>query len=140
MDTLVIPALERESGKKAGKDFAVCYNPEFMREGTAVADYYAPPFTVIGSQDRLHAQPVAQIYAGIDRPMIHTDIRTAEMLKYICNAYHAVKNGRNLLLPPSLSPGGLISQGTLAAKGRITRDPAYNANANRLEAEGHLRA
>ncbi len=52
------------------------------------------------------------------------------------HAYHAVKNGRNLLLPPSLSPGGLLSQGTLAAKGRITRDPAYRANAARLEQEG----
>ncbi len=52
------------------------------------------------------------------------------------HAYHAVKNGRNLLLPPSLAPGGLLSQGTLAAKGRITRDPAYRANASRLEKEG----
>ena len=91
VDTLALPAIERESGKKHGDGFAVCYNPEFMREGTAVADYYAPPFTVIGAQDPLHAQPVAQIYAGIDRPIIHTDIRTAEMLKYICNAYHALK-------------------------------------------------
>ena len=52
------------------------------------------------------------------------------------HAYHAVKNGRNLLLPPSLAPGGILSQGTLAAKGRIMRDPAYRANASRLEKEG----
>ncbi len=91
VDALVIPAIERESGKKAGVDFAVCYNPEFMREGTAVADYYSPPFTVIGAHDRRHAQPVEQIYAGIDRPVIHTEVRVAEMLKYVCNAYHALK-------------------------------------------------
>jgi GDP-mannose 6-dehydrogenase len=91
IDTLVIPALERESGKKAGTGFAVCYNPEFMREGTAVADYYSPPFTVIGAHDAKHAQAVATVYANIDRPVIHTDVRTAEMLKYICNAYHALK-------------------------------------------------
>lgn len=91
IDTMVLPGLEGESGKKAGADFAVCYNPEFMREGTAVADYYAPPFTVIGAADQRHAQPVAALYAEIDKPIIHTDIRTAEMLKYICNAYHALK-------------------------------------------------
>lgn len=91
IESLVLPCLEAESGRRAGADFAVCYNPEFMREGTAVADYYAPPFTVIGAADQRHAQPVAALYAELDKPIIHTDIRTAEMLKYICNAYHALK-------------------------------------------------
>jgi len=91
VETLVIPALEAESGKRAGEGFAVCYNPEFMREGTAVADFYAPPFTVIGASEERHAEPVASLYAGLNQPMVHTSIRLAEMLKYVCNAYHALK-------------------------------------------------
>jgi GDP-mannose 6-dehydrogenase len=90
-DTLVTPRLEAASGKKSGQDFAVCYNPEFIREGTAVADFYAPPFTVIGAHDRKLAQPVAQLYAAIEKPLLHTDVRVAELLKYICNAFHALK-------------------------------------------------
>jgi len=91
LDGVVIPALEAQSGKKAGKDFIVCYNPEFMREGTAVADFYAPPFTIIGAHDAAQAQPVTSLYSFIDRPLIHTEVRVAEMLKYICNCYHALK-------------------------------------------------
>jgi GDP-mannose 6-dehydrogenase len=91
IDTLVIPNVEAESGKKEGRDFAVVYNPEFMREGTAVADFYAPPFTVIGAHDPQHGQTVASVYAVLDRPIIHTTVRVAEMLKYVCNAYHALK-------------------------------------------------
>jgi len=91
VDALVLPNIEANSGKKAGKDFAVCYNPEFMREGTAVADFYAPPFTIIGTHDAAQAQPVSSLYSFIDRPLIHTEVRVAEMLKYICNCYHALK-------------------------------------------------
>ncbi len=91
VDALVIPNIEAKSGKKAGKDFAVCYNPEFMREGTAVADFYAPPFTIIGAHDAAQAQPISSLYSFIDRPLIHTEVRVAEMLKYICNCYHALK-------------------------------------------------
>jgi GDP-mannose 6-dehydrogenase len=90
-DRLVIPRLESGSGKKAGRDFAVCYNPEFIREGTALADFYAPPFTIIGAHDPRDGQPIAALYAAIDKPLVHTEIRLAEMLKYICNAFHALK-------------------------------------------------
>jgi len=91
IDTLALPAMEAESGKKAGKDFALCYNPEFIREGTAVADFNSPPFTIIGAHDPALAQPVAALYQFLDRPLLHTTVRLAEMLKYICNAYHALK-------------------------------------------------
>ena len=91
IETLVIPSLEAESGKHAGKDFTVCYNPEFMREGTAVGDFHSPPFTVIGAEDRSHAEPVAALYAHLGMPLVHTAIRLAELLKYICNTYHALK-------------------------------------------------
>jgi GDP-mannose 6-dehydrogenase len=90
-DGLVIPNLEAGSGKKAGRDFAVCYNPEFIREGTAVADFYSPPFTIIGAHDREQGLRIAALYAAIDKPLVHTEMRLAEMLKYICNAFHALK-------------------------------------------------
>jgi GDP-mannose 6-dehydrogenase len=91
VETLVTPLLESESGKKSGKDFAVCYNPEFMREGTAVADFYAPPFTVIGVNGSAGADVLENLYAPLKKPIVRTQIRLAEMLKYVCNAYHALK-------------------------------------------------
>jgi GDP-mannose 6-dehydrogenase len=91
IDSLVIPVLERESEKRAGKDFAVGYNPEFMREGAAVADFYTPPFTVLGARNRAEAQPLIELYSFLEAPVIQTEIRLAEMLKYVCNAFHALK-------------------------------------------------
>lgn len=88
---IVIPALESTSNKKAGKDFGVAVNPEFLREGTSLKDFYAPPFTVIGAQDAETAAAVQQLYSGIDAPLHVTPIPTAEMLKYVCNSFHALK-------------------------------------------------
>ena len=91
MESTVLPTLEAASGKKAGVDFGVCNNPEFLREGTAVRDFYSPPKTVIGSTDERSAQTVAALYAGLDAPLILTDLRTAEMAKYADNVWHALK-------------------------------------------------
>jgi GDP-mannose 6-dehydrogenase len=88
---VVIPTLEEYSGKRAGVDFGVCINPEFMREGTAVYDFYNPPKTVIGETDDQSGDLVAGLYAMLDAPLIHTDLQTAEMVKYADNAWHAVK-------------------------------------------------
>ncbi|MFZ0505059.1 MAG: nucleotide sugar dehydrogenase, partial [Chthoniobacterales bacterium] len=87
----IIPLLESSSGKKVGEDFGVCVNPEFMRETTAVHDYYHPPITVIGSTDERSGALVASLYDRIDAPVERCSIRTAEMMKYACNAFHAVK-------------------------------------------------
>lgn len=91
MRQAVIPILEECSGKKAGLDFGVCNNPEFLRESTAVADYHHPPKTVIGQYDPRSGEVLAQLYAGLDAPMIRTDLETAEIVKYIDNAWHALK-------------------------------------------------
>ncbi|HVL75632.1 MAG TPA: nucleotide sugar dehydrogenase, partial [Noviherbaspirillum sp.] len=88
---VVIPALERTSGKKAGAGFGVCINPEFLREGTAVYDYDHPPKTVIGEDDPEHGNMVASLYAHIDAPMIRTSFESAELVKYADNAWHALK-------------------------------------------------
>ena len=87
----VIPALERGSGKKAGADFGVAVNPEFMRESTAVRDFYNPPKTVIGALTTADSEKVAELYAGLPGPFIHTKIETAEMVKYVDNLFHALK-------------------------------------------------
>ncbi len=91
MRNVVIPALEQYSGKTAGKDFGVCNNPEFLREGTAVFDYYNPPKTVIGETDSVAGDLLVKLYANMDAPMVRTDVETAEMVKYTDNNWHAVK-------------------------------------------------
>jgi GDP-mannose 6-dehydrogenase len=93
MRTIVIPVLEEFSGKKAGADFGVCNNPEFLREGSAVKDFNAPPKTVIGEFDKSSGDMLASLYAKLDAPLIRTDLETAEMVKYVDNSWHAVKIG-----------------------------------------------
>jgi GDP-mannose 6-dehydrogenase len=88
---VVIPALEYSSGKKIGSDFTVCINPEFLREGTSLKDFYAPPFTLIGVDDEESAETVRSLYASIDAPLYSTSVKTAEMIKYVCNCFHALK-------------------------------------------------
>ena len=91
MQSVVIPMLEESSGGKAGKDFGVCINPEFLREGTAIYDYDHPPKTVIGASDERAAGLVRELYAALAAPLIVTDLRTAEMVKYVDNSWHALK-------------------------------------------------
>ena len=93
MRTTVIPTLEEYSGKRAGVDFGVCNNPEFLREGTAVYDYYNPPKTVIGETDTRAGDVLARLYRDLDAPLIRTNIETAEMVKYADNVWHALKVG-----------------------------------------------
>ena len=91
MRSVVIPALEEASGKKAGKDFGVCNNPEFLREGTAVFDYYHPPKTVIGESDPKAGDMLVKLYEKMEAPLIRTSVETAEMVKYTDNTWHALK-------------------------------------------------
>lgn len=93
MKGVVIPTLEDTSGKRAGEGFGVCNNPEFLREGTAVYDYYNPPKIVIGETDSFSGDLLASLYARLDAPLIRTDLGTAEMVKYVDNCWHALKVG-----------------------------------------------
>ena len=88
---VVIPALERTSGKKYGTGFGVTVNPEFLREGTAIHDFRNPPLTLVGHNYRSDAEPTRALYAKVDAPMQTTTIRTAEMMKYASNTWHALK-------------------------------------------------
>lgn len=93
MRGVVIPILEETSGKRVSKDFGVCNNPEFLREGTAVWDFYNPPKTVIGETDSRAGDLLARLYERLDAPLIRTGVEVAEMVKYTDNVWHALKVG-----------------------------------------------
>ena len=88
---VVIPALERTSGKKYGTGFGVTVNPEFLREGTAIHDFRNPPLTLVGHNYKSDAEPTQGLYSKVAAPMVTTTIRTAEMIKYASNTWHALK-------------------------------------------------
>ena len=90
-ESLVIPALEQASGLRAGVDFNVCVNPEFMREGTALRDFLEPSITVLGANSPEHLLPIRQLYSDIPGRFFETPIKVAEMVKYACNCFHALK-------------------------------------------------
>ncbi len=85
------PVLEKSSGKRAGVDFGVGYNPEFLREGTAVDDFFGAEYTVLGAGDPRSAQTMRDMYRDVGGEMVVTAIRTAESLKYVNNTFHALK-------------------------------------------------
>lgn len=91
VEGVVVPAIEAASGKKVGEGFGVVMNPEFMRESSAVRDFYAPPKTVIGTASADDAALISSLYAGLPGPVIHTSVRVAEMVKYADNIWHAAK-------------------------------------------------
>ena len=79
------------SGKKRNKDFAIVDNPEFLREGSAVQDYFNPPLTLIGSDNKEAANIVAMLYQQLPGEIIITDLKVAEIMKYVNNTFHALK-------------------------------------------------
>jgi GDP-mannose 6-dehydrogenase len=87
----IIPTIEKASGKEHGVGFQVCVNPEFLREGTSLKDFYSPPFTLIGADNEQVAATVAELYSRIDAPVYITELGAAEMVKYACNCFHALK-------------------------------------------------
>lgn len=87
----VVPALERASGRTLGDDLGVCFNPEFLREGSSVEDHYNPPYTLIGSWNAKDGEQAASLYTKVAAPIHHVSVETAEMVKYACNAFHALK-------------------------------------------------
>jgi len=85
------PALIRGAGEEGRQYLKVAVNPEFLREGTALKDYAQPPMTLVGADDNATAGLLRAIYAELDAPFVHTDVNTAEGVKYVSNAWHAVK-------------------------------------------------
>ncbi len=91
MEDVVRAGLESASGKRAHVDFGLGFQPEFLREGSSIKDYDNPPFTVIGTEDPRAAETVREVFAQLPCEFIVTSVGVAEMLKYACNAFHAVK-------------------------------------------------
>jgi GDP-mannose 6-dehydrogenase len=91
VERVLIPILEQHSHKRAGSDFGVCMNPEFLREGSSIRDYRCPPFTIIGQLDSRSGDFLETLYSGLPGPVIRTRLAVAEMVKYAGNAFHALK-------------------------------------------------
>jgi len=87
----LIPLLEHHSGRRAGTDFGVCANPEFLREGCAINDYVHPSFVLIGELDQRSGDTAQAMYKSLSAPVIRTTIQNAQMVKYASNAFHALK-------------------------------------------------
>ncbi|MCW5668916.1 MAG: nucleotide sugar dehydrogenase [Hydrogenophaga sp.] len=91
VEDVLRPIVEEHSGKKDGVDFHLCFQPEFLREGSSIRDYDKPPFTIVGAN---HAYPVEQLrslFGHLPCKFIQTSVRSAEMMKYTCNNFHALK-------------------------------------------------
>jgi GDP-mannose 6-dehydrogenase len=88
---VIAPILEKYSQKKSGIDFGVCTNPEFLREGTSVADFLDPPFTLIGCREKRVIEIMSELYSFIQAPLVETDTEVAEIVKYVNNGFHALK-------------------------------------------------
>jgi len=87
----VVELIAQASGKCPGRDFAVVSNPEFLREGSSVRDFFKPPYTLVGSDSEWAVEVMRGVYEGIDAPFIAAEPRVAELMKYVCNSFHALK-------------------------------------------------
>jgi UDPglucose 6-dehydrogenase len=90
-ENVVLPILEKHSGKKAGRDFGVAANPEFLKEGTALADFHNPDRIVIGELDKKDGDILCELYRKLDAPILRVSPKTAEMIKYTSNTFLAAK-------------------------------------------------
>ncbi|MDA2936651.1 nucleotide sugar dehydrogenase [Acidobacteria bacterium AH-259-A15] len=90
-EDLVIPGLEKSSGKRAGRDFLVTFYPEFLRQGQGLKDMCHPSLNIVGCKDDLQIELIKEVFKDVTRPPVKTSIRTAEMIKYANNTFHAVK-------------------------------------------------
>src|SRR5262249_40981567 len=91
VESQVLPILETASKKQLGQGYRVFYNPEFLRESTAIQDFFAPPMTIVGAVGPESVQVVQELYSDIDAPFHVVPVRVAEMVKYSANAFHALK-------------------------------------------------
>jgi GDP-mannose 6-dehydrogenase len=91
VEEMLKPIIERESGKRDGEAFDVCFQPEFLREGTSIRDYDHPPFTVVGARSKHAIEQLKALFGHLPCEFHTTSIRAAEMVKYCCNNFHALK-------------------------------------------------
>jgi GDP-mannose 6-dehydrogenase len=127
-ESLLIPLLERASGKRAGVDFGVCVNPEFLREGSSVRDFLNPPKTVVGQSDDRSGTDVLNLYHGLPGPSFRVPIAIAEITKYVDNSFHALKVSYANEIGAFCSSLGLDSHAVMdifLADTKLNISPAY---------------
>lgn len=90
-DECIAPILVRHSGRDIGNGLGLCFNPEFLREGSSIKDFHNPPFIIVGSEQEHTHQMMSEVYKGVNSPFIRTTSKIAESVKYLCNTYHALK-------------------------------------------------
>lgn len=91
VEDVLRPIIEQKSGKVDGKDFFLCFQPEFLREGSSIRDYDKPPFTVVGANHAYPVERLRDLFGHLPCKFIETSVRSAEMMKYCCNNFHALK-------------------------------------------------
>ena len=91
LEDVVLPALRANVQRRHRSHIKVAVNPEFIREGSALKDFLHPPFTLVGAEEETTAAKLREVYANVEAPFVHTSIKTAEMIKYASNTYHALK-------------------------------------------------
>ena len=91
VEDVLRPIIEAESGRRDGVDFHLCFQPEFLREGSSIRDYDKPPFTIVGANHALPAERLRELFGHLPCKLIQTSVRSAEMMKYCCNNFHALK-------------------------------------------------
>lgn len=91
VEDVLVPILEKESGRREGEHFHVCFQPEFLREGSSIRDYDKPPFTIVGARHDFPVERLKALFGHLPCEFIRTTIRSAEMMKYCCNNFHALK-------------------------------------------------
>jgi GDP-mannose 6-dehydrogenase len=91
VDDVLTPIIERSSGRRAGVDFHVAFQPEFLREGSSIRDYDKPPFTIIGTNSEFATARLKELFGHLPCEFHVTSVRAAEVVKYCCNNFHALK-------------------------------------------------
>lgn len=91
VEDVLRPIIEKTSGKKDGEGFFLCFQPEFLREGSSIRDYDKPPFTVVGANHSYPVERLRELFGNLPCKFVETSVRSAEMMKYCCNNFHALK-------------------------------------------------
>ena len=120
-DSLVLPIIEKGSGKSAGDDFGLCMNPEFLQEGSALRDSMEPSRIVIGSLDKRSGDMLESLYKKMKSPLLRTDLRSAEMIKYVSNTFLATKISCSNEMANMCGRFGIDSEPVLKAVGMDPR-------------------
>ena len=91
VEDVLRPIIEKHSGKRDGVGFHLCFQPEFLREGSSIRDYDKPPFTIVGANHAAAADQLRLLFGHLPAKFLQTSVRAAEMMKYCCNNFHALK-------------------------------------------------